>query len=83
MGEIYRILFKASDDEVGEKKSSLILKIAPKNPFRRKMIPLRKIFLREIHMYDVVSQRYSKVLYLRTYLVYAGHSIRRKQKIHF
>lgn len=57
MGEIYRILFETSDDKNDRKKSSLILKIAPRNPFRRKMIPLRDIFLREIHMYDVVSQR--------------------------
>lgn len=56
IGEIYRILFKDANDENNEKQSSLILKIAPKNLFRRERFRIRDLFLREINMYDEVRR---------------------------
>lgn len=50
MGLIYRILFKTDDT----RKTSLILKIAPKDEMRRKTLRVRNLFLREISMYDEV-----------------------------
>lgn len=50
MGLIYRILFKTDDT----RKTSLILKIAPKDVMRRKTLRVRNLFLREISMYDEV-----------------------------
>lgn len=50
MGLIYRILFKTDDT----RKTSLILKIAPKDEMRRKTLGVRNLFLREISMYDEV-----------------------------
>lgn len=54
MGEIYRILF---EDEDGINQSSIILKIAPTNPARRKAFQTRETFLREIIMYDQVNKK--------------------------
>lgn len=54
MGLIYRILFKNCDDTDDTRKTSLILKIAPKDEMRRKTLGVRNLFLREISMYDEV-----------------------------
>lgn len=53
-GEIYRILFKCDNNLNGSKEESLILKIAPSNPFRREKFRMRDIYLREIQMYKEV-----------------------------
>lgn len=58
MGLIYRILFKTDDT----RKTSLILKIAPKDEMRRKTLRVRNLFLREISMYDEVIF-FSQIIY--------------------
>lgn len=52
-GEIYRVYFKRTDDD-DAKKTSLILKSAPKNMARREKLNVRVLFLREIMLYDDV-----------------------------
>lgn len=54
MGIIYRILFKNGGDN-NIKKTSLILKIAPSDEMRRKTLGVRKLFLREVLMYNEVN----------------------------
>lgn len=54
MGEIYRILYSDDDENNSNTASSLILKIAPRNPVRREKFHARDMFLREITMYDEV-----------------------------
>lgn len=54
MGVIYRILYKDANDENNNKKSSLILKIAPQDITMREMLQSRSLFLHEIKMYDEV-----------------------------
>lgn len=58
VGVIYRILYKDANETSGKEQSSLILKIAPTDPFRREMQKLRELFLREISIYDEVMIPY-------------------------
>ena len=52
MGEVYRVLYKDANEK---SQSSLILKVAPRNPARREHMRSRDLFVREIDLYDKVS----------------------------
>lgn len=60
MGNVYRVVFQTTRDKNDTKKSSLILKVAPQNQFRRQQLNVRSLFLREISMYDKVSKKFPK-----------------------
>ncbi|XP_055304442.1 uncharacterized oxidoreductase dhs-27-like [Sitodiplosis mosellana] len=51
MGEVYRVLYEESNEKI---ESSLILKVAPRNPMRRERMRSRDLFVREINMYDKI-----------------------------
>lgn len=53
MGEIYRVLYKRSENPENDIKS-LILKIAPKDSISTDKDKIRDMFLREVLMYDQV-----------------------------
>lgn len=55
VGVIYRILYRDANETADENESSLILKIAPTDPFRRETQKLRELFLREISIYEEVA----------------------------
>lgn len=59
---IYRILYKDAKETNDKNQSSLILKIAPTDPFRRESQKLRELFLREISIYDEVRIPYLIVI---------------------
>lgn len=54
MGEIYRILYKNSNENENQDQSSLIMKIAPTNLVRREKMRSRDLFVREVNIYDKV-----------------------------
>lgn len=51
MGMVYRINYGIKDDSY---KYNLFIKVAPSNEDKRETFNSRGLFLREIHMYDVV-----------------------------
>lgn len=52
VGIVYRITCSTEDES---RTKSLFLKIAPSDPTKRKIVPVRKFFVRESYMYNVVS----------------------------
>lgn len=71
MGEVYRVLYKEADKN---SQSSLILKVAPRNPIRREKMRSRDLFVREINMYEKVNLKKIQIkirtlTYLRQNLV--------------
>lgn len=53
MGEVYRIVYQDKDNV--KNRTSLILKVAPKNVKLREKLKSHSLFVREIMMYDEVS----------------------------
>lgn len=55
VGIVYRVLFNKNDDRRGKIPSKLILKVAPQHILRRQQFFSRPCFLREIYMYEKVT----------------------------
>lgn len=64
VGMIYRILYKDANETSDKNQSSLILKIAPTDEFRREKQKLRELFLREISIYDEVKQNFDEINFI-------------------
>lgn len=52
VGIVYRITCSTEDES---RTKSLFLKIAPSDPIKRAIVPVRNFFIRESYMYNVVS----------------------------